>query len=185
MTALVYRHFPAGGSLLSLALALADHAHNDGDNIYPGVASLALKVRQSERAVQYGLRRLQKMGWLQLVEEARGGRPSTTEVGRRRNRPRRYRINPAWIAAPACFFKEIGARVAPISTRKSVQPDALIGAIAIAPEPSLESSKNPRTQRSLHRCAFERDGARCEAEGIIGQQDGRRYCRQHDREVEP
>ncbi|ABC35102.1 gp60 [Burkholderia thailandensis E264] len=80
-----------------LALALADHSHDDGTHIYPSVDKLAAKTRQSPRAVQYQLRRMQQSGWLILVSESKGGRGNTRE----------YRINSDWIN---------GAELAPISS---------------------------------------------------------------------
>jgi hypothetical protein len=83
----VFARYPNGGSEMLLALALADHAHDDGTNIRPSVKRLATKTRQSERTVQYQLRRMEASGWLQLVANAAGGR----------NTPREYRINPDWL----------------------------------------------------------------------------------------
>jgi hypothetical protein len=93
----VFERYPVGGGEMILALALADHAHDDGSHIYPGVETLAQKTRQSERAVQYQLRRMEKSGWLILVSQARGGRGNSRE----------YRINRDWIN---------GAELAPISS---------------------------------------------------------------------
>ena len=66
---LVWKHYPDGGSELLLALALADHADDDGSSIYPSVASMAKKVRQSERNIQYLLGKMVKKGWLEKVQE--------------------------------------------------------------------------------------------------------------------
>ncbi|WP_241300526.1 helix-turn-helix domain-containing protein [Burkholderia stabilis] len=95
MTA-VFERYPEGGGEMILALALADHSHDDGTHIYPSVETLASKTRQSPRAVQYQLRRMEQSGWLILVSEAKGGRGKCRE----------YRINPAWIN---------GAEIAPNS----------------------------------------------------------------------
>lgn len=106
MTA-VWDRFPNGGGEMLLALALADHAHDDGTNIYPGVKSLTVKTRQSERTVQYQLRAMVDAGWLVLVNEGHGGRGAHSE----------YRISPEWIK---------GADFASI---KRVQSDVEKGAI--------------------------------------------------------
>lgn len=45
------RYEGEGGELLT-ALALTDHAHDDGTSVRPGIARLAKKTRQSERTVQ-------------------------------------------------------------------------------------------------------------------------------------
>lgn len=91
----VFDRYPNGGGEMLLALALADHAHDDGSNIYPGVPALAEKTRQSERTVQYQLRRMIESGWLIKVGAGNGGRSMKTE----------YRISPLWLK---------GADIAPI-----------------------------------------------------------------------
>ena len=159
---MVFDHYPAGGGELLLAVKLADNAHHDGTSIFPAVATLAAQTRQSERTVQYQLKRMQQMGWLVLVKDARGG-----GRGGGVGRPREYRIHPQWVKAhdstvpheqrpvwvpAACALapseapsKEMGANSAPISGKKWVQSTtemgatavAEMGATAIAPEPSL------------------------------------------------
>jgi len=86
MTA-VFERYPNGGGEMILALALADHAHDDGTKVFPFVKSLAEKTRQSVRAVQYQLRRMEDAGWLILVSAGNGGR----------GQPNEYRINPEWL----------------------------------------------------------------------------------------
>jgi len=93
MTA-VFDRYPNGGGEMLLALALADHASDDGTRVYPSVKALAEKTRQSERTVQYQLRRMQEAGWLVLVSAGNGGRSMASE----------YRISPDWIK---------GAEIAP------------------------------------------------------------------------
>lgn len=93
MTA-VFDRYPNGGGEMLLALALADHASDDGTRVFPSVSALAEKTRQSERTVQYQLRRMQEMGWLVLVGAGNGGRSMTSE----------YRISLEWIK---------GAEIAP------------------------------------------------------------------------
>jgi len=94
MTGMVFDRYHAGGGEMLLALALADHAHDDGTHIFPSVARLAAKTRQSERTIQYQLRAMQASGWLVLVNFGTGGRLVGQGVA---GRPREYRINPAWI----------------------------------------------------------------------------------------
>lgn len=72
----VWQYFPEGGSRLLLLLALADFADDNGERIFPSVATLAAKVRLSERAVQYLLRKLEQLRWLEVVVEG-GGRRRT------------------------------------------------------------------------------------------------------------
>lgn len=102
MTA-VFDRYPNGAGEFTLALALADNAHDDGTRIFPTVATLAQKTRQSVRAVQYQLRKMEEMGWLQLVGAGNGG------LGRSRE----YRISPEWIAGGELTPLEKGANSAP------------------------------------------------------------------------
>lgn len=94
MTGMVFDRYHAGGGEMLLALALADHAHEDGTHIFPSVARLAAKTRQSERTIQYQLRAMQASGWLVLVNFGTGGRMQGHGL---EGRPREYRINPEWI----------------------------------------------------------------------------------------
>jgi hypothetical protein len=96
MTA-VFDRYPEGGGEMLVALKLADHAEDNGTHIYPSISYIAEKTRQSPRAVQYQLRRMQQTGFLLLVANAGGGR----------GRAREYRINPDWIN---------GAELAPIKS---------------------------------------------------------------------
>lgn len=94
MTA-VFDRYPNGGGEMLLALALADHASDDGSKVFPSVEALAEKTRQSVRSVQYQLRAMQATGWLILVSSGNGGRSMTSE----------YRISLDWIK---------GAEIAPL-----------------------------------------------------------------------
>lgn len=107
---MVFERYPNGGGEMILALALADHSSDQGTGIYPSIASLAEKTRQSVRAVQYQLRGMEKAGWLILVNAGNGGR----------NQRREYRISEAWIKGadfaclkPAAPEQENGANSAP------------------------------------------------------------------------
>lgn len=91
----VFERYPSGGGEMLLALALADHASDDGTRVYPSIKALAEKTRQSERSVQYQLRRMQESGWLILVNAGNGGRSMHSE----------YRISLDWIK---------GAEIAPL-----------------------------------------------------------------------
>ncbi|WP_167595184.1 helix-turn-helix domain-containing protein [Collimonas pratensis] len=93
---MVFERYQNGGGEMLLALALADHAHDDGTSIYPSIEQLAYKTRQSERTVQYQLRAMEKSGWLILVNFGNGGRGARRE----------YRISTDWLK---------GANIAPLS----------------------------------------------------------------------
>lgn len=65
---LIWKHYPEGGSELLLALALADWADDQGGHIFPSVATMAAKTRQSDRNVQYLLAKIKERGWLEQLE---------------------------------------------------------------------------------------------------------------------
>lgn len=144
---MVFERYPGGGGELLLALALGDHAHDDGTHIFPSVAGLSAKTRQSERTVQYQLRNMEAAGWLQKVRDEQRGRPGMSDA---RRRGREYRINPDWIAGkplqpanpPPDGAQEKGAKIAPFSGDDQVEK----GAIAIAPIPD-EKGCNPEQKR--------------------------------------
>lgn len=69
---LVWEHAPCKGGTLLLFLALADHAHKDGSNVYPGVPTLAEDSRMTERQVRRCLRELEQDGLITKVSEATG-----------------------------------------------------------------------------------------------------------------
>jgi len=181
MTGMVFDRYPGGGGEFALALALADNAHDDGTSIYPSVETLAKKSRQSERSVQYQLRKMQKMGWLILVSEGGGRLPGFNSGGK----ARQYRINPAWIkgadiaplerdASEAESAK--GAKTAPFSNgaqtgnqgcktaSSTVQNDAVNGATAVAPEP--RATKSNQEQPSRRECEREADPGALTAEQV-------------------
>jgi len=113
----VFNRYPRGGGEFTLALAIADYAWPDGTRIFPGVARLAEKSRQSPRAVQMHLKVMVGIGWLEVVKSAAGGRGRSTE----------YRISASWLK---------GAELAPFSEdekgaihdTKRVQSEAVKGA---------------------------------------------------------
>lgn len=152
---MVFDRYPNGGGEMLLALALADHAHDDGTHIFPSIARLAEKTRQSERSVQYQLRRMEQSGWLVLVNAGIGGRRSGFGEG---GRTRQYRINPEWMkgADIAPFAK--GAKQAVQgckTTQERVQNGVEKGATAIAPEP--RATKSNQEQPSHRECEREAD----------------------------
>lgn len=161
---MVFDRYPNGGGEMLLALALADHAHDDGTHIFPSIARLAEKTRQSERSVQYQLRRMEQSGWLVLVNAGIGGRRSGFGEG---GRTRQYRINPEWMkgADIAPFAK--GAKQASEgckTTQERVQNSVEKGATAIAPEP--RATKSNQEQPSHRECEREADPLALTAEQV-------------------
>lgn len=82
---MVWDNYPAGGSELLLALALADIGRDDGTSIYPSVRTMASKTRLSERSIQYLLDKMRTSGFLGVVEQ--GG------MAGKKKRATEYRIN--------------------------------------------------------------------------------------------
>ena len=57
-----------------LALALADFSDDEGSKVFPSIPALAKKTRQSERSVQYQLRKMEQIGFISVAEISAGGR---------------------------------------------------------------------------------------------------------------
>lgn len=83
---MVFDRYPVGGAERLLALAIADHAHDDGTHIFPAIDTLAHKTMQSRSTVQRQIAKMLTSGWLVRVNN-RTGRGHTNE----------YRIAPGWI----------------------------------------------------------------------------------------
>ena len=60
----VWEHSRHKGSDLLLLLAIADHAHDDGDGAYPSIETLARKIRMSERHTSRMIQELVQSGEL-------------------------------------------------------------------------------------------------------------------------
>lgn len=112
--AAVFERYPVGDGEFILALALADNAHDDGAHIFPSVATMAVKSRQSERSVQRHLQAMIARGWLLRVRNG-GGRGVHSE----------YRISPNWLkGADLSPFSglvdnsENGANMSPFGAQK-------------------------------------------------------------------
>ena len=65
--------------LKAVAVALADHASDDGTRIWPSIATLSDKTEIAERTVQYKLRDLESMGLIVCVDEGGKGAKDTRE----------------------------------------------------------------------------------------------------------
>lgn len=148
----VFRRYPHGGNEMLLALALADHAHDDGTRIYPSVEALARKTRVSERTVQRLLIKMVEDGWLQLVRDTSGGRGHT----------RVYRISAEWLKGDTVspFEGEAkGDKVSPFPnthTTETVTPEVVKGDIAVSPEPSEPSVVSSSELTTEEVCAEQR-----------------------------
>lgn len=100
---MIFDRYPEGGSEMLLALAMADHASDDGTRIWPSVDELARKTRQSRRTVQRQIGKMVASGWLELVSAATGRRGSTNE----------YRVSAAWVGGADLPAR--GVNVAPLN----------------------------------------------------------------------
>lgn len=87
MMSMVFDRFPYGGNERVLALAIADHAHDDGSSIFPGNERLAQKTMVSERTVIRLMQKFVKIGWLVKLKNGNSGRGIANE----------YCISPDWI----------------------------------------------------------------------------------------
>lgn len=102
---MVFDRYPSGGMERLLALAMADHASDDGTRIWPSVDELARKTMQSRSSVQRQIRRMVETGWLIQVRSATG-RPGVTNE---------YRICREWIEGGLVPVPERGVNLTPLS----------------------------------------------------------------------
>ena len=130
----VWEHSVHKGGPLLLLLAIADHAHDDGDGAYPSIQTLAHKTRLSERHTTRLLQELAGSGEL-VIREKEG--PRGVNV---------YRVT--FSQSGAVLSGDIlsgdnggGGVVTPMAG--VVTPMAGGGDIAMSPKPSLEPSLEP------------------------------------------
>lgn len=64
---------------LSILLAMADHARDDGSSVYPGIDYLAWKTGYSERNITRIIEQLEASGIIAAVSHRNGGRGHVTE----------------------------------------------------------------------------------------------------------
>lgn len=102
LMSMIFERYPEGGSEMLLALAMADHANDDGARIWPSLDELARKTRQSRRTVQRQIAKMLASGWLEQVRTATG-RPGATNE---------YRVCPAWVAGAE--LPKTGVNVTPV-----------------------------------------------------------------------
>ncbi|NPT61213.1 hypothetical protein GNZ13_43440 [Paraburkholderia sp. 5N] len=75
---LVWEHFGLGTSAKLVLLRMADHCDNDGDSLYPSIASLARDCCLSEKQARRHVHSLIRDGYLEVVGNGTGGAPGTT-----------------------------------------------------------------------------------------------------------
>ncbi len=126
---MVFDRYPVGGSERLLALAMADHARDDGTRIWPSLDELARKTMQSRSTVQRQISKMLASGWLERVSD-RTGRGHTNE----------YRIAQVWIEGGL-----LPSQVAPAACYRC--PSPVIHKV-VKMTPFLRTKRvSPRTQR--------------------------------------
>jgi hypothetical protein len=119
------------GSELLLLLAIADHAHDDGGGAYPGIKSLARKIRMTDRNVNHLLVKMQEGGELIVL---RGAGPNGVNLYRIMMGGEKFSpVLPEGVNAASP-----GGEPAFTGGVNSASPE---GVNAASPKPSLESSK--------------------------------------------
>lgn len=138
---MVFERFPYSGNDLVLALALADHAHDDGTHIYPGHENLAKKARISERTVIRLLQKFVNIGWLVRVSSGNSIRGVANS----------YKISESWIKGDNLspqIKTDIGVTNEAVGVTNptiGVTNDALTGDIAMSHQPSLTINNHQET----------------------------------------
>ena len=75
----VWKESRANGSALLVLLAIAEHAHDDGQNAWPSVERLARMTRMSTRHVRRCIGKLVELGEI-AVERSKGRRSNRYKV---------------------------------------------------------------------------------------------------------
>lgn len=122
-------------SMKAIALAYADHAHDDGSHIYPSVDYVAWKTGFSRRSVQVITSQLVEVGV--LVCDGKGNKGTNRYRMLFENLPVRAPFRGADSAPPQTDQPSWGAESAPQEVQKTAQ-----GGAAAAPEPSYKHQEN-------------------------------------------
>ena len=133
LSGLCKRYFRGTAPVKLLALILCDFADDEGQNIFPSIATLADQCGASERTIQRHLLELQTAGFLLMVSTGRGG--TRVRNGMRVGAPTVYRISPTWI-------NSYGANLSPNENHR-VTKTPPYGDTAVSPEPSREPTVIP------------------------------------------
>jgi len=161
MMSLVFERFPYGGNERVLALAIADHAHDDGSSVYPGNERLAQKTLISERTVIRLMQKFVKIGWLIKVQNGNSGRGIANE----------YCISPNWIKGDKLspFVKEekrVTSEVERVTNpTERVTNDAIKGDIAVSHQQELTKYNHQETSPRAREASYENQPAR--PEGLL------------------
>lgn len=135
--------------LKAVAVALADHASDDGMRIWPSIATLADKTEIGHRTVQYKLRDLEAAGLIVCVDEGGKGAKDTREYKFDLNKLQALANGDLKLSKGAANAPSEGAPDAPISearvhlTTNKGASDDIKGARG-APEPSTNHKEPSR-----------------------------------------
>jgi hypothetical protein len=136
---LVWESAPTeSASELLVLLTIADHADDNGENAYPGIARIAYRCRLSERRVQQIIKSLEVRGLL-MVEKQAGGRIDL----RSDRRPNRYTLNLDGVK-PVAPREDDGVKseeVTEVYGVKPTSPDPLVSNSITEDEELVETSQ--------------------------------------------
>jgi DNA-binding Lrp family transcriptional regulator len=163
---LVWDGFDASGSELLCMLALADWCDDFGGNLYPSMATIAEKIRLSEKQARRIIHKFEQDGWLEVIGCANGGAPGSSK---------RWKLNVKRIAELAAKETVKTEQTPPASVSPPIDvtpptgvPDPSHGCPSTPPmgvpegshpwepirhEPSLEPPVNPSGQLALAEAA--------------------------------
>lgn len=116
-------------------LALADHANDEGGDVFPSVDLIAEKVTGSRRTVQRALGRLRRIGLLHVEREG-GGKARTT----------RYRICLGTLADEACSCPGQPRQPDTVREGETASSEAPYS-VTVTPEPSGTVTYEPSARR--------------------------------------
>ena len=152
LMSMIFERYPEGGSEMLLALAMADHANDDGARIWPSLDELARKTRQSRRTVQRQIAKMLASGWLEQVRTATG-RPGATNE---------YRVCPAWVAGAE--LPKTGVNVTPVEDSPELATGDTLTPLAL--QQVVHTGDKVTPVRKGER------GVTCDARGVTGDARG-------------
>ncbi|HEX6992408.1 MAG TPA: helix-turn-helix domain-containing protein [Gemmatimonadales bacterium] len=138
---LVFSHYPVGGGEMLTMLKLADYANDQGQHVYPAVATIAEQTCQSGRQVQRHITKIIERGWIELVRRGGQGPGKTTVYRVRVPEIKQQLVGKGDKMSPIELRVTLKAKKGDISDEK--------GDIAVSPDPSLEATvKNRQSRRA-------------------------------------
>jgi hypothetical protein len=143
----VWDHSEADGNARLVLLAIADNAHDDGRDAYPGQQEIARKCRLSVRTVRRAIEELVALGELEIARHA--GVASRSGEGRRTHRYTLSKLADN-LTANRVDSGEVGGQLG-----GSWRPNRASWRPTVAGEPSIEPSiEPPRVRKEEHVIAY-------------------------------